>query len=176
MEFASAFEQVLSTTVVTKRRTVMSFDSGGVILAPGHGRVVGVPGHPYTYKARGENTRGAYSLVEVTITGQGPPQHIHGAEEEAFYVLEGSVNIQLGEEIIQGRPGSFVLIPRGTVHTFWNAGVSPGKLLVIVSPPGMEDYLAEVIDDQEIDTATFVAKVTEVADKYHMKIVGPPLG
>lgn len=154
----------------------MSFGPAGVILAPGQGRVVRVPGHPYTYKATRENTRGAYSLVEVTITGQGPPQHIHGAEEEAFYVLEGSVNIKLGEEIVHGGPGAFVLIPRGTVHTFWNAGASPAKLLVIVSPPGMEDYLAEVVGDQEIDAATFVEKVTEVAGKYHMTIVGPPLG
>jgi hypothetical protein len=49
----------------------MSFGPEGVILAPGEGRVVQVPGHPYVYKATGENTRGAYSLVEVTITGQG---------------------------------------------------------------------------------------------------------
>jgi len=154
----------------------MSFDPSAVVLAPGRGRVVRLPGHPYTFKATRENTCGAYSLVEVTITGQGPPQHIHGAEEEAFYVLEGSVNIQLGEEVVHGRPGAFVIIPRGTVHTFWNAGPSPAKLLVIVSPPGMEDYLAEVIADQEIDTATFVEKVTAVAHKYHMTIVGPPRG
>jgi quercetin dioxygenase-like cupin family protein len=154
----------------------MSFSPRSVVLAPGQGRVVQAPGHPYTHKATGEKTGGAYSLVEVTITGQGPPQHVHGAEEEAFYVIEGTVNIQLDDEVVTGTPGSFVLIPRGTVHTFWNAGQSPAKLLVIVSPPGMEDYLAEVIGDQELDTAAFVEKVTAMAPKYQMQIVGPPRG
>jgi quercetin dioxygenase-like cupin family protein len=154
----------------------MSFDLHPVVLAPGSGQIVRVPGHPYALKARREDTGGAYSLNEVTITGYGPPQHVHRAEEEAFYVVEGEVNVQVGEEVVHGTPGSFVLIPRGTVHTFWNAGPSPAKLLVIVSPPGMEEYLAEVIGDQEIDTPTFVEKVTAMAPNYQMKIVGPPRG
>jgi hypothetical protein len=40
----------------------------------------------------------------------------------------------------------------------------------------MEDYLAEVIGDQELDTAAFVEKVTAMAPKYQMQIVGPPRG
>lgn len=145
-------------------------------LGPGEGPSVRVPGHPYQLKARSEDTGGAYALVEATVTGEGPPQHIHGAEEEAFYVLEGEVDIQVGDETVHGTKGSFVLIPRGTVHTFWNVGHSPAKLLVIISLPGMEEYLAEVIGDQEIDTPRFVEKVTAVAHTYRMKIVGPPRG
>ena len=38
------------------------------------------------------------------------------------YILEGEVNIKIGEQTIRGTVGSFVLIPRGTVRTFWNAG------------------------------------------------------
>jgi quercetin dioxygenase-like cupin family protein len=125
-------------------------------------------------KARPKDTGGAYSLAEIAITGDGPPQHIHGAEEEAFYVIDGAVNVQVGDEVVHGTPGAFVLIPRGTVHTFWNAGSSPAKLLAIVSPPGMEACLAEVIGDEEIDTATFVEKVTAMALKNQMEIVGPP--
>jgi oxalate decarboxylase/phosphoglucose isomerase-like protein (cupin superfamily) len=54
--------------------------------------------------------------------------------------------------------GSFVLIPRGTVHTFWNAGSTPAKLLVIFSPAGFEQFFVEVVGDEEIDTATFVER------------------
>lgn len=154
----------------------MSFTPRQVVLAPGEGQIVRVPGHPYICKATRHDTGGVYSLNEVTITGSGPPQHIHGAEEEAFYVVEGAVDVQVGDEIVHGTPGSFVLIPRGTVHTFWNAGPTPAKLLVIVSPPGMEEYLAEVVGDTEIDAATFVEKVTAMAPKYQMRIVGPPRG
>lgn len=154
----------------------MSFEVRSVILGPGDGQTVQVPGHPFTYKARSVETRGAYALVEATLTGGGPPQHIHHAEEEAFYILEGEVNVQVGEQTIHGTPGSFILIPRGTVHTFWNAGALPAKFLVIVSPPGIEQFLAEVIGEGEIDTDTFIERTMALASEHNMEIVGPPLG
>ena len=154
----------------------MSFSIGPTTLEPGEGRVIQVPGHAITYKAAKEETGGAYSLLEVVVAGEGPPQHIHKAEEEAFYVLEGEVNIKIGEQTIRGTVGSFVLIPRGTAHTVWNAGQTHAKLLAIFSPPGFEQFFIEVVGDEEIDTATFVERGTAAAEKYNIEIVGPPLG
>jgi mannose-6-phosphate isomerase-like protein (cupin superfamily) len=153
----------------------MSFSDGGIILGPGEGKTIEVPGHPITYKATKEDTGGAYSVLEVTVMGEGPPQHIHKAEEEAFYILEGEVNIQMGDQTIRGMVGSFVLIPRGTVHTFGNAGSTPAKLLGIISPPGFEQFFIEVVGEEEIDTATFVERGMAAAQKYNLEIVGPPL-
>ncbi len=157
----------------------MSFSSEALTLGPGEGRVIQVPGHPITYKATAEGTAGAYSLLEVVVAGNGPTQHIHKSEEEAFYILEGEVNIKIGEQTIRGTVGSFVLVPRGTVHTFWNAGATPAKLLIIFSPPGFEQAFVEVwggASDEEIDTATYVERLMTVAEKYNQEIVGPPLG
>ena len=158
----------------------MSFSIQAITLGPGEGRVIQVPGHPISYKATAEGTGGAYSLLEVVVAGEGPPQHIHKAEEEAFYVLEGEVNIKIGEQTIRGTVGSFVLIPRGTVHTFWNAGPTPAKLLVIFSPPGFEQAFVEVFgergEEEEIDHATYVERIMAVSEKYNQEIVGPPLG
>ena len=141
----------------------MSFIDGGSTVGPGESKALSVRGH--LLKAAKEDTGGAYSLIEVNVTGGGPPQHIHKAEEEAFYVLEGEVNIKIGDRTIRGTVGSFVLIPRGTVHTFWNVGSTPAKLLVIFSPPGFEQFFFEV-GDEGID----------VAEKYNIEVVGPPLG
>jgi mannose-6-phosphate isomerase-like protein (cupin superfamily) len=91
-------------------------------------------------------------------------------------VLEGRVDVQVGDEVVHGTPGSFVLIPRGTFHTFWNAGSGPAKILIIISPPGIGEYLAEVIGDQDIDAPTFIERVTAVAEKYRVTVVGPPRG
>ena len=154
----------------------MSFGDGGITLEPGEGKVIQVPGHPITYKATKQDTGGAYSLLEVTVKGEGPPQHIHKAEEEAFYVLEGEVGIKIGERTVRGAPGSFVLVPRGTVHTFWSTGPIPAKLLAIFSPPGFEQFFVEVVGDENIDTATFVERAMAVAQKYNVEIAGPPLG
>ena len=115
-------------------------------------------------------------MLEALLVGDGPPQHIHKAEEEAFYVPEGEVNDKIGEQTIRGTVGSFILIPRGTVHTFWNAGPTPAKLLAIISPPGFEPFFVEVVGDEEIDNATFVERGMAVAEKYNIEIVGPPLG
>ena len=152
----------------------MSFNGVAITLGPGEGKSIRVPGHPITYKATEEDTGGAYSLLEVVVAGEGPPQHIHKAEE--FYVLEGEVNIKIGEQTIRGTVGTFVLIPRGTVHTFWNAGPTHSKLLAIFSPPGIEQFFIEVVGNEEIDTATFVERGMAVAEKYNLEIVGPPLG
>ena len=154
----------------------MSFGDRSVALGPGEGKTINVPGHAITYKAMKEDTGGAYSLLEVNLAGDGPPQHIHKAEEEAFYILEGEVNVKVGEKTVRGAAGSFVLIPRGTVHTFWNAGATPAKLLGIFSPAGFERYFVEVVGDEEIDTATFIKRGMAVAPKYNLEIVGPPLG
>ncbi len=148
-----------------------------ITRGPGEGKSVWVPGHQVTCKARGEETGGAYSLIDVTISGEGPPQHIHQVEDEAFYVLEGEVSVLRGDETISASPGAFVLIPRGTSHTVWNAGSTPAKLLGIFSPPGFEEYFIETGDpDKEPETNAYIEKAMAVADKYNLEITGPPLG
>ena len=154
----------------------MSFSDGTIVLEPGEGQTIEVPGHAVTFKAVGDATGGSYALLEVTIIGDGPPQHIHKTEEEAFYVLEGEVNVLVGERTIHGTPGSFVLIPRGTIHTFFKAGSEPAKLLAIFSPPGFEQFFVEAVGSEKgIDTAAFVEKAMSIAEKYNLEVVGPPL-
>ncbi len=154
----------------------MTFLKDAVALGPQEGKPINVPGHPIRLKAVKDDTGGAYSLLEGLVTGDGPPQHIHNTEEEAFYVLEGTLNVKIGEEVRTGTPGSFFLIPRGTTHTFWNGGTEPAKLLVIFSPAGFEQYFHETVGDEEIDTATFIERGMAIASRYHLEIVGPPLG
>jgi mannose-6-phosphate isomerase-like protein (cupin superfamily) len=139
----------------------MSFVDRDITLEPDEGKAVPAPSH--VIKATKSDTGGAYSLLEVNVRGGGPPQHIHHAEEEAFYVLEGEVDIKIGEETIRGTVGSFVVVPRGTVHTFWNVGKIPAKLLIIFSPPGFEQFF---FDDGD----------GEITEKYNVEVVGPPLG
>lgn len=40
--------------------------------------------------------------------------------------------------------GSFVFIPKGTVHTYKNVGAQPPKMLAIATPAGFEGFLEEV--------------------------------
>jgi quercetin dioxygenase-like cupin family protein len=86
-------------------------------------------GGRYTYKAVGRETGGRYGLVEFTAPAgsPGPPPHIHETEEEALYVIEGQLSIQIAERTLEARAGAFVLVPRGTVHTFSNPAPPAGQ-------------------------------------------------
>lgn len=76
--------------------------------------------------------------------GGGPPLHSHANEDETFYVLDGEYEFFLnGDRRILTR-GEAVHAPRGSVHTFRNAGSVTGKLLVITVPGGFENYLEEI--------------------------------
>ncbi len=153
----------------------MSINDGNIVLNPGEGKIVPVPGHKVTHKVVGADTDGAYSLLEVELVGDGSPQHIHKAEDEALYVLEGEINVLMGERTIRATTGSFVFIPRGTIHAFSRVGQEPAKLLAIFSPPGFEQFFDEAVDLDVTDTEAYVAKAKALSEKYNMEIVGPPL-
>ena len=153
----------------------MSTNEGNLILNPGEGKTVLVPGHKITHKISGEDTDGRYSLLEVELNGDGPPQHIHKTDDETFYVLEGEVKFLLGEHTSIAKAGTFVNIPRGTRHAFCRVDKKNAKLLATFTPAGFEKFFDEAIDVDVTDTEAYVAKAKELAKKYNMEIVGPPL-
>ena len=143
----------------------MSF-GGAVVLRQGEGKRLEVLGIPFVYKARESDTRGGYSLSEIVQSGEGPPPHTHKNEEEALYVLEGDLRVTIGNDTVTGGPGTFFLIPRGTVHTQAQAGSSPVRLLIIFSPAAFEKFFEEVAGETDMD------KITAVAARHGMEFVG----
>jgi uncharacterized cupin superfamily protein len=69
------------------------------------------------------------------------PLHVHHADDEAWYVLEGEVGFRLGDREVIARAGSGVLASRGTPHTYWNAGDEEARYLLIMTPK-----IAKLID------------------------------
>lgn len=61
------------------------------------------------------------------------PLHLHRRDDEAWYVLEGALCVQRGEEIIQANAGSGVFVPRGLKHTYWNPNPGPARYLLVMS-------------------------------------------
>ena len=124
-----------------------------IVLAPGEGNHLIIGNSEITFKVVGTDTHGHLGLFENLIHpgGTTPELHIHRQMEEMFYVLEGEVEIQVGERIVQGQPGAFVLVPRNTPHTFSNRGTKPAKLLIMFCPAGeREKYfegLAELLKE-----------------------------
>ncbi len=61
------------------------------------------------------------------------PPHVHHHDDEAWYVLEGTLYVQRGENEVEARAGSGVLVPRGTPHTYWNPGPGPTRYLLVMT-------------------------------------------
>jgi mannose-6-phosphate isomerase-like protein (cupin superfamily) len=124
----------------------------GIVLGPEEGRraiVAGTAGARTAtalIKAGGDDTRGAYTLRETLVAPRQPPVqvHIHQAMEEGFYILEGRLRFRLGEREVTMGAGSFVLVPRGVIHTFSNPDDVAARCLILFSPPGFERYFEEL--------------------------------
>lgn len=61
------------------------------------------------------------------------PRHVHHSDDEAWYVLEGTLMVQRGKDEVEARAGAGVFVPRGTPHTYWNPGPGPLRYLLIMS-------------------------------------------
>ena len=99
------------------------------------------------FKALAEQDDGDLSLMERTLPpgGRRPPPHRHTNCSEAYFVLDGLVSVIVeGEELTLGSE-EFVLVPRGTAHTFGNGGEDEARLLVIHAP-AMDAYFAGLHD------------------------------
>src|SRR4051812_39279545 len=131
---------------MSSEKTV-SGSSRSVVLGPGEGRVLSLgPGADVTLKAVRQDSNGTISAYEFTLPPgiAGPPVHLHRAWDEVFYVLEGEMTFLIDGQTSKNPAGSFVFVPRGIFHTFWNEGPAPARQLTVFTPSGIEDYFEEL--------------------------------
>src|SRR6266550_808249 len=159
----------------------MSENARVIHVGPGEGAAFSAVGDIYRVLATGKQTGGAYSLSEIRVSpNNGPPPHVHSREDESFFVVEGEVTFQIGDEKIVARPGTFILGPRGVPHTFRNTGQSAARMLVLVIPPGFENFVNEFarpvpsFDSPAIPvTQEEIGKLIAAAPKYGIQILLP---
>ena len=145
-------------------------------------------GEPYwflgtltTIKATGETTDGSFSMVEqLAPPGISPPLHVHHEDDELFFVLEGTVEFQVGDDRLTVGPGSTVYGPHGVPHSYLTT--TEARLLVLTHEPGFEGMFAEVgrpaeswTIPEEPPSEAEIERVHEVADEYGFELLGPPL-
>jgi mannose-6-phosphate isomerase-like protein (cupin superfamily) len=99
------------------------------------------------FKAVAELDNGDLSLMERTLPagGRRPPAHRHTNCSEAYFVLDGVVLVIVEDDELTLGPEDFLLVPRGTAHTFGNGGDEEARLLVIHAP-AMDAYFAGLHD------------------------------
>ena len=97
------------------------------------------------FKATASSTGGRFSLMERILPpgGQMPPAHSHTGNEEAYFVLSGSVEFRVAGEVFTGGPGTFVLVSAGEAHTFGNTSPEDARLLVLHAP-ALDGYFEDL--------------------------------
>ena len=123
------------------------------------------------YKVSGQDTNGGLFIFEqVSLRKGGPPRHLHHAQEEWFYIMEGEYVFEVGEQRMRLGPGDSLVAPRGVPHVWAYVGEKPGKIMIGFAPAGqMEKFFVEAAKLRDF------AADQKLYRECGMDIVGPPL-
>ena len=148
------------------------------LRSPREGRTIAVVGDVYRFLATGDDTDGKYAMWEAIVPpGGGPPPHVHSREEEGFFILEGEIAVQIGDQRVLATAGMFANMPVGTPHSFKNESSRPARLLISVAPAGLEKMFFEVgvpvaqgATSASPTTKAEIERMMEIAFRYGIEI------
>jgi quercetin dioxygenase-like cupin family protein len=137
----------------------------------------------FTVLADAQETGGRFGLVEsLSPKGTEPPRHVHGREDEAFYLLEGEITFFIGEETYEATPGTFVLAPRGVPHSY-TFETEEIRMLVFVAPGGFEEFFRPAQSSEPAQALEppppaegppDVPAIVAALEHHGVEVVGPP--
>jgi quercetin dioxygenase-like cupin family protein len=94
--------------------------------------------------ATGEQTGGRFALTESCAeAGYASPFHVHHDDDEAIYVLEGVIDLYLGDAVHEGRPGAWFFMPREIPHGYFIHEEGPARMLILTAPAGFDRFFHE---------------------------------
>lgn len=121
-------------------------------------------GEPVEVLVSGEMTGGlSATITQMSPPGGGPPPHHHTREDEVFVVMEGDYELLQDGQWHKVGPGRAVHGKRGSVHTFRNVGKTEGKMLIFITPAGLENYLEEI---SVLSIPQDMPRLLEISDRY----------
>jgi quercetin dioxygenase-like cupin family protein len=119
----------------------------------------------------GSATGNRLALLEIhESAGRGTVRHVHEHEDEVVYVLEGELTFHIGDAAQRAQAGACLVLPRGIEHSYVVES-RQGRLLVAVTPAGLEAFLEDVRRTDSMD----VERLITVAARYGITITGPAL-
>lgn len=158
----------------------MSSQNGVKHVPAGTGPMYWGPGDEMRFLITGAETGGAFFMAEVSVPpGGGPPPHVHSREDESFYLFSGTLIVQVGGKTLHASPGDFVHLPRGIAHTFKNTSKEYARMLVTVTPAGLEKFFEEVFSPAvegspaPLMNEGLIARAMAAAAKHGLQLLPP---
>ena len=117
------------------------------VVRPGQGRAGNLGTIGVVFKLWSADTGGAVSVVEHPFpVGALVPPHLHTREDEFSIVTEGEIGFRSGDREAVLEAGGYITKPRGELHTMWNAGATPARMIEIISPGGFEGFFRDIVE------------------------------
>jgi quercetin dioxygenase-like cupin family protein len=137
--------------------------AGPVFVAAGAGPLL--EALSVTHKLTSAQTDGSVCVFESTFApGEGNRMHRHQREDEIGYVVEGALEIRLGNGSQILEAGGIARLPKGIAHAIRNPAAGPSRYLFIAVPGGIDrwfDAVARATEDGSLDAAGFDALARE---------------
>jgi len=160
-------------TEITTDQTAMT-DVNVTVIAPDAGRNISAFGSTAQFKLEGTHTAGRLCLgLAVTPPGGGPPPHVHHSDDELFIVVEGELEVWSEAGWISAPVGSVVYLPRGSRHTFRNAGATPSRHWVLTTPSGFDEFYRGAAEIFSVGGAPDFQKLGALAAKHGYEFLPP---
>jgi len=164
--------------IVSVVDTEIAKGAGAVVVRSGEGQKLNWgPSGKIRILGGAASTNDSFSVVEcIEPPGSGAPLHVHHGEAEAFYILEGAVELKCGTENLTAHTGDFIYAPKDVPHKFTVLGEQPARLLMMFSRPGFEMFFAEGGSplDKPIAGPPDVARFRRLVEKYDMELLETP--
>ncbi len=105
----------------------------------------------------------------------GPPLHVHREQDDTFFILDGVLAIQVGDDVFDLGPGDFATVPPGVPHTFGNVRKDqpPVKVCNLMTPGGLDAQFRDI--SMMGEAAHDPTKVAQLREKHGITVVGPTL-
>jgi quercetin dioxygenase-like cupin family protein len=143
------------------------------VVRPGAGDTGELGSIGVQFKLWGHDTGEKLSVVEHPFpVGALVPPHLHTREDEYSIVIEGEIGFRSGDREAVLGPGGYITKPRGELHTMWNAGSTPARMIEIISPAGFEHFFREVSELVAAGSAT-AERGAELAERYGLQFGAP---
>jgi quercetin dioxygenase-like cupin family protein len=144
------------------------------IVRPGEGRAGNLGPIGVVFKLWGEDTGGAVAIVEHPLpVGALVPPHLHTREDEYSIVTEGEIGFRSGDREAVLGAGGYITKPRGELHTMWNVGSTPARMIEVISPAGFEKFF-RYLADLTTDGAPPFETIATLAEAYGLQFGEPP--
>ena len=133
---------------------------------------------PFQLLADSEATNGGFLFGEARMDpgAPSPPLHIHAKEYESFYVVEGELTVEVGDERLELTDGDYIVLPPGIPHRFGNLSDAPVRVIGAMAPTGIEKmFVEEERYFASLDGPPYAADIAKITEPYGVTMVGPPL-